>query len=128
MSYLQCTECLHIELENEIPIEGKFDSDAREYIRYLVCGECHSKEGGFEAVYECENCEELAPLVDGTDLCTGCERKAASLDRDLVKLENEQALVVDMFGRGYALCHKCGFTCALSVRNPHYAWCEERGK
>lgn len=88
MSYLQCTECQHIADESEIFMESEWNPDISRYENFLVC-KCGSRDGGFETAYPCETCEELAPLVDGTDLCDSCNQKATNLDRDLVALENE---------------------------------------
>lgn len=89
MSYLQCTECDHIAHESEVAPEMEWNSHLQTFESWLVCRNCHSKEGAFETAYYCDNCEELAPLIDGTDLCALCNQKAISLERDLCKLEDE---------------------------------------
>lgn len=88
-THLKCTECDHIELESDVPVEQIWNSEMRGFDNFLLCSNCHSKEGGFDTAYHCEDCEELEPLVDGTDLCKTCYDKEVSLERDLVALENE---------------------------------------
>jgi len=89
MSYLQCTECGHVELESEILVESVWNPDIPGFDQLLLC-RCGSREGGFETAYECESCSKILPHVDCTDLCTDCYNKHISLDRDLTALENER--------------------------------------
>lgn len=88
-TYLKCTECDHIELESDIPVEQIWNADMRGFDNFLVCPNCQDKEGSFDTAYPCEVCEEREPLIDGTDMCQACYNAHTSLERDLTALENE---------------------------------------
>lgn len=88
-SYLQCSECQHIEEESDIRVDrDEWNPDLGAFEHFLIC-KCGSRDGGFEVVHECDNCGELAPLVDHADLCVECDAKAIDLERCIAKLEDE---------------------------------------
>jgi len=92
ITYLKCSECDATEAELDIPSVDVWNPDIPGYEHFLICPHCHSREGSFETVHACETCEELEPLVDGSDDCRACFDEAASLEGDLVALEMEYGL------------------------------------
>jgi len=86
-TYLKCTECNHVQLESGMNVDQTWNADMRGFDNFLICGECHSTEGGFDTANECESCEKREPLIDGTDMCQNCYNAHTSLERDLTALE-----------------------------------------
>lgn len=74
MNWFTCNSCPATFHEDESPIRGAYNPDARRTLHFHTCPDCGSDD--LAEAFECDYCGEhfaAGDMIDGTDCCKGCE-------------------------------------------------------